>query len=601
MKQTLQRVGLGLAALGFALVLIYILLGHGLIRAMCESDLSIFAQILEGKAVTPLKDYFAAADLVVLKLGLGLVLTGALWWLFFKNPVGIIFSGMSFLIGSFVIFLLLDQFPVLVKPLRWDIIPYFNSRLTYVPDAVFGFREKPYNKSEITNFRGSAYSPLYGIDVPMTTLRWQVDGEGFRNKFDTSVADIAIIGSSFGEYGDDFEDTYPRQLEIMLNGPKVVNLSKAGYGPFQYLQLLKSYAIKKKVRFVVITFHPSSDTEFIITRWLNKGVYVDSEMIQADGIYSRYHKTVQQAGKMLFSGGWTALQLRFREIVGSDFIHPDVAVLRLPNGVSQKLLLLDQHSTRSADDLLESPAWNGWGQILAAFKELSEENQIVPLLLYIPSVTEIYSEYIAPQSGTNWLRLRESLIATKSADEEAARRLAAKVGIEMISLHPAFQQAARQGNLVYYPLDMHWNKEGRKIAASVTAEALRALLSEKRHKTTVRATQPLQIAELDSRYSLMERKISGEIKFWNQSAQDLYGWTKEEAIGKVSHVLLRTQFPKSLEQINGELLRDGRWQGKLVHATRDGRPIEVASEWIWDPRRLNYDVVEINKRSPTFE
>ena len=52
----------------------------------------------------------------------------------------------------------------------------------------------------------------------------------------------------------------------------------------------------------------------------------------------------------------------------------------------------------------------------------------------------------------------------------------------MISLRPAFEQAARQGKLVYYPLDMHWNEEGRKIAASVTAEALRALLSEKRDK-----------------------------------------------------------------------------------------------------------------------
>ena len=109
--------------------------------------------------------------------------------------------------------------------------------------------------------------------------------------------------------------------------------------------------------------------------------------------------TVQQAGKMLFSGGWTALQLGFRGIVGTDFIHPDVAILRLPNGASKKLLLLDQHSTRSVDNLLESPEWNAWRLILVALKELSEENQIVPLLLYIPAVTEIYSEYITPQSG----------------------------------------------------------------------------------------------------------------------------------------------------------------------------------------------------------
>ena len=263
-KQTIRRAGLGIAALGFALVLSYILLGHGLIRAMYESNLSIFARVMQGRAVTPLQAYFAGGDLVVLKLGLRLVLAGALWWLVFKNPLGIILSGMSFLIGSFVVFLLLDQFPVLIKPLHWDIIPHFNLRLTYVRDAVFGFREIPYNKGEITNFRGSAYSPLYGIDVPMSTVHWQVDSEGFRNQLDTSVADIAIIGSSFTEYGDDFGDTYPSQLEIMLAGPKVVNLSKAGYGPFHYLQVLKSYAIKKKVRYVIISFHPSSETDYKI-------------------------------------------------------------------------------------------------------------------------------------------------------------------------------------------------------------------------------------------------------------------------------------------------------------------------------------------------
>ena len=72
--------------------------------------------------------------------------------------------------------------------------------------------------------------------------------------------------------------------------------------------------------------------------------------------------------------------------------------------------------------------------------------------------------------------------------------------------------------------------------------------------------------------------------FWNHGAEELYGWTKEEAIGKVSHELLQTQFPEPLEQINDQLLRYGRWQGKLVHATRDGRRVEVVSEWMWTPK-----------------
>ena len=64
----------------------------------------------------------------------------------------------------------------------------------------------------------------------------------------------------------------------------------------------------------------------------------------------------------------------------------------------------------------------------------------------------------------------------------------------------------------------------------------------------------------------MERTISGKISSWNHHAEELYGWTKEEAIGKISHKLLQTQFPDSLEQINDKLLQYGRWKGKLVHA-----------------------------------
>jgi PAS domain S-box-containing protein len=96
--------------------------------------------------------------------------------------------------------------------------------------------------------------------------------------------------------------------------------------------------------------------------------------------------------------------------------------------------------------------------------------------------------------------------------------------------------------------------------------------------------------------SVMTRTIDGRINFWNRRAEELYGWKEEEVIGKVTHTLLQTQFPISLEEIESELVRNGRWEGKLVHTTRDGRRVAVESRWTLDPTEQSGAVVEINRR-----
>jgi PAS domain S-box-containing protein len=100
--------------------------------------------------------------------------------------------------------------------------------------------------------------------------------------------------------------------------------------------------------------------------------------------------------------------------------------------------------------------------------------------------------------------------------------------------------------------------------------------------------------------SVMTRTIDGRIKFWNRRAEELYGWRKEEAIGKISHDLLQTQFPKPLEEIKSELVEKGRWEGKLLHTTRDGGRVTVESRWALDLREQSEAVVEINTRSDDF-
>jgi PAS domain S-box-containing protein len=89
-----------------------------------------------------------------------------------------------------------------------------------------------------------------------------------------------------------------------------------------------------------------------------------------------------------------------------------------------------------------------------------------------------------------------------------------------------------------------------------------------------------QHAELLEYAPVLVRDARDEIVTWNKGMEHLYGWTREEALGRASHALLRTRFPQPLPQIQAALLREGQWAGELVNRRRDGAEVVVASLWV---------------------
>ncbi len=119
---------------------------------------------------------------------------------------------------------------------------------------------------------------------------------------------------------------------------------------------------------------------------------------------------------------------------------------------------------------------------------------------------------------------------------------------------------------------------------------------EKIMEYTEMLKEQVRLLDLDPDYTI-ERNLDGAIVFWNHGAELGYNWTKDEAVGKEAALLLRTQFPRPLQEINEELMRNGRWMGELTQTRRDGSQVIVRSCWLLkrDAYSNPIGVLEFNK------
>jgi two-component system, cell cycle sensor histidine kinase and response regulator CckA len=142
----------------------------------------------------------------------------------------------------------------------------------------------------------------------------------------------------------------------------------------------------------------------------------------------------------------------------------------------------------------------------------------------------------------------------------------------------------------------------RSEAATALQRATANLLerTETLEQQTALLTEQAALLDL-AQDAIIVRDMENRIVFWNRGATAMYGWTSQEAVGRTSYELLKTEFPETLEQIKATLLRRGHWSGEMIQCTRDGSRLSVASRWtlqrdaVGAPRRIlgiNNDITE---------
>jgi PAS domain S-box-containing protein len=90
--------------------------------------------------------------------------------------------------------------------------------------------------------------------------------------------------------------------------------------------------------------------------------------------------------------------------------------------------------------------------------------------------------------------------------------------------------------------------------------------------------------------------MDGTVLFWSRGAEAMLGYSKDQAVGSVSHHLLHTEFPISMEEIRAEMMRVGHWEGDIITTAHDGNHIVMASRWAlqWGKREQAPRVLVIN-------
>jgi PAS domain S-box-containing protein len=102
-------------------------------------------------------------------------------------------------------------------------------------------------------------------------------------------------------------------------------------------------------------------------------------------------------------------------------------------------------------------------------------------------------------------------------------------------------------------------------------------------------------------------RLDGPVEFWNAGAERLYGFTADEAVGRSSHTLLKTEFPVELTELRSQLLKERHWSGELRHICKDGRKVTVASrmqllgdDTVLEVNRDNTELKALHDRQATL-
>lgn len=270
--------------------------------------------------------------------------------------------------------------------------------------------------------------------IPNETHHINIDG--FRDVKPTGSGKPLIIVS-----GDSFpmglvvepEETFPHQLERLLEGQEVYNMGVQGYGPDQSLLAFKRYALPLVPSRALFSLYPSNDFNDLLKNHLF-GINTD------DGSLRTIHPNPIEQVISVFR-----LPMALRLITTGRFLPKETE-----EHISE--ILFNDKTTDDIPDQVEyHKAQMLMKLVLREFKRVALENSILPTAIVIPSHNDIQN-------------------SSRSHLDLAALAICREEGLEVLDLYPDF--IAWRGEPLYSEADKHLSATGHAEAARIIAKAL---------------------------------------------------------------------------------------------------------------------------------
>jgi len=115
------------------------------------------------------------------------------------------------------------------------------------------------------------------------------------------------------------------------------------------------------------------------------------------------------------------------------------------------------------------------------------------------------------------------------------------------------------------------------IASALQIFAARAAAELQRQQDDMRIRQQASLLD-KARDAIIVRDLEHRITFWNEGAERMYGWSRQEVLGR-SVVDLLYQDPQGFQHATEKVLQQGEWGGDMLHCARDGRVLDIEGRW----------------------